>query len=216
MSITSKVWKYIDNDSSIKNSLSRDLINTRALAKTIIKDLGINTGVETVVSAIRRYDTWENQTNHIYKNSRNLLKNSTFSSKSNIVCLTLNKNKNIQIFLSKLISLIEVSKGEILRIVHSELSILIVIDEKNLEKVVKDIPKTDILEIRDKLVEINILFDKDGPKTPGIVSVVSTELSSNNINIEEIMTTVPELVILIKETDFIKATHILYDLIRNV
>ena len=214
--ITAKVWKYISNDATIRRLLSRGLIKTRALAKQIIKDLELETSTETVVSAIRRYDEWETQVDDIYKKARDLLKRSTFSTKSNVACVWLKKDSSTAAALPKIFSKIDFSKGEILRIIQGELSIKIIIDERNLEKVQELIPKSSVTRTLKNLVEIDIIFDDEGVKTPGLTSLVSTEIASHGINMEEIMTCVPELIILIKEKDFLKTNDILFKLIKEI
>ncbi|MFH1432347.1 MAG: hypothetical protein ABIG84_03965 [archaeon] len=213
---TAQVWKYISNDTAIKKLLSKGLINNRALAKRIIKDLNMATTAETVVSAIRRYDNWETETSETYQKARKLLQKSTYSSKTNICTITLKKDTTIQNYLPKIFSHIDFSRGEILRIVQGELSVKIIIDEHKLEKILDLIPESQIADIRKHLVEQNILFDKEGEKTPGLVSLITNELSSNNINMEEVLTCVPELIILIDEKDYIKSTKILFQLIKEI
>lgn len=213
---TTQVWKYISNDTAIKKMLSKGLINNRALAKRIIKDLSLITTAETVVSAIRRYDNWETETGETYQKARKLLKKSTYSSKTNICSIALKKDTTIRNYLPQIFSHIDFSRDETLKIVQGELSIKIIIDEHNLEKILDLIPESHISDIRKHLAEQNILFDKEGEKTPGLVSLITNELSSNNINMEEVLTCVPELIILIDEKDYIKSTKILFQIIKEI
>ncbi len=213
--ITSQVWRYISNDAAIKKLLSREIINNRALAKRIIKELGLVTTPETVVSAIRRYDNWESDTDQIYKKARALLKKSTFSSKSNVVCMVLKKDMALQNLLSPIFSSVDFSKGDILRIVQGELYVKVIVDEHNLGKLSEIVPESLIIKTTKGLAELNVIFDKEAENTPGLVSVVTNEFSSSGINVDEILTCVPELIILIKEKDFLKSVKILYGLVKE-
>lgn len=215
-SITPQVWKYISNDTSIKKLLARKLLNNRALAKRIIKDLGLITTTESVVSAIRRYDNWESESDEIYKKARELLKKSSFSSKSNVVCIAIKKDESIKNILPSLFNVINFSKGEVLRIIQGGLSIKLIIDEHNLKKVLEIIPEQIIINIMKGLAELDVVFSEESVKTPGLVSVVVNELSSNGINMEEVLTCVPELIILINENDFLKTMKIFYKLIKEI
>ena len=50
------VWKFIDTDISLKKGLSRKIVNVRSLAKYILGAQKINTSLDAVISAIRRYN----------------------------------------------------------------------------------------------------------------------------------------------------------------
>ncbi|MBU4245748.1 MAG: hypothetical protein ABIF85_00170 [Nanoarchaeota archaeon] len=213
--ITTQIWKYISNDASIKKLLHSGLINNRALAKKAMRDLGLRTSTETIVSAIRRYDDWENKTEETYKKARELLKKSTFSSKSNIACITLKKDIEIRNILPHIFSGVDFSKGEVLRIVQGELFVKVIVDEHNLAKIIEIIPENFIVKTTKGLAELNVIFDGEAENTPGLVSVVTNELSSNNVNMQEVLTCVPELIILVKEKDFLNGVKILYGLIKE-
>lgn len=215
-SITPQVWKYISNDTSIKKLIARKLLNNRALAKRIIKDLGLVTTTESVVSAIRRYDNWESESDDIYKKARELLKKSSFSSKSNVVCIAIKKDESVKNILPNIFSVIDFSKGEVLRIIQGGISIKLIVDEHNLKKVLEIIPEQIIINTMKGLAELDVVFSEESVKTPGLVSVVVNELSSNGINMEEVLTCVPELIILINENDFLKTMKIFYKLIKEI
>lgn len=212
---TSQVWKYISNNTAIKKLLAQGIINNRALAKKIIKELGLLATPETVVSAIRRYDNWETETETTYKKARDMLKKSVFSSKSNVVCIALKKDSSVQKLLPKISSGIDFSKGEILRIVQGERAVKIIVDESNLKRISGIVPENLIIKTEKNLIELNIIFSEEAEKTPGLVSVVTNELSTNGINIEEVLTCVPELIILIDEKYFLKSAKMLYGLFKE-
>ena len=53
--INGEVWRYLDNHLTIKKNLSEELINVRALAKKILKDVPVKGSLNAIISAIRRY-----------------------------------------------------------------------------------------------------------------------------------------------------------------
>ena len=68
--INREVWRYIDNHITIKKNLADELINVRALAKKIIKDLNLNCSLNAVISGIRRYHIDLKEKEHlIYQNN---------------------------------------------------------------------------------------------------------------------------------------------------
>ena len=57
--IQNEVTNFIEQDVSIRRGLTRGIINTRALAKYIHKNLMLSSSIDAVISAIRRYETKE-------------------------------------------------------------------------------------------------------------------------------------------------------------
>ncbi len=69
-----------------------------------------------------------------------------------------------------------------------------------------------IKKIDQGLAEVTIHLDERTWSTPGVVAVLTSELSMNNINIIEVMSCIPEIIIFFKEKDLMKAYNVLYDL----
>ena len=63
----------------------------------------------------------------------------------------------------------------------------------------------DIIAIYSKISELNLIFPEDAPKTKGIIAYVTAELAINDINIIEIITGRPELIVYVNEKDLLKA-----------
>lgn len=212
--ITQDVWKVIDTDASIRRDLSRGIINMRALALYISRKTGIKASVDAIISAIRRYEE-ENPVRNTYKKSLDVMANSTMSSKNGIVSLTLEKDEETERMLPKLFSVIGVGKHEVMRIIQADESIKIIIDKKNLKKTKEIIPEHKIKKIDQDLAEVTIHLDERSWSTPGIAALVTSELSMHNINISEIMSCIPEIIIFFKEKDLMKAYNVLYGLCKK-
>ena len=120
--------------------------------------------------------------------------------------------KEAQETLPRLFSLINFERGETLRIVEGEESIKVLVDEKNLKKVLDLLPKRIIIKIQEDLAEVNIHLHPEAVNTPGIVLVISTELMLNSVNIYEIMSCVPEMLVFVEEKDLMKAYQTLFEL----
>ena len=59
------------------------------------------------------------------------------------------------------------------------------------------------------LVEINLQFNIDGSKVKGVVALISSSFNAEDINIVEIMSSAPELLIFIRKADLIKALNVI-------
>lgn len=204
--ISDKVKKYIDHDAAIKKNLKKGIINQRALAKYILEKLNLDSSLDAVISAIRRYPLEE-----IKVSEESLIKNFNLSMKNNIFDLSLQNNPRVHKKLNKLPQLIEFNKGEILRIIVGVQSLKVIGDEKNLEKINDIFSRNNIEYLETNLSEITLTFPKKAKEKTGIVSEVTTELTLNNINLTEIMSSAPELILVIDEKDSIKA----YDVLKS-
>lgn len=194
--------------------MQRELINVRALARYIAKELatsGTEATEDAIISSIRRYPQ-DNKFKNMFEHARKIVAQSTITTKSHVVNIALIKGKEAQETLPELFSIINFERGEMLRIVQGEEAIKILIDEKNLNKALELIPKNIIINVHKNLAEINMHLHPEAVKTPGIIMSLTTELMLNNVVMYEIMSCVPELLIFVEEKDLLKAYQVLFEL----
>ena len=129
--------------------------------------------------------------------------------KDRVIDVYLAKNKEIQKKISKLNDSINYDRGEILRIIQAEEGIRIILDERNLVHVTSIFSKPDIISIKKNLAEVVLQFFPEAIKTRGIISTVSSSLNASDINIQEIMSSAPELILILAGEDLIPALTIL-------
>ena len=108
--------------------------------------------------------------------------------------------------------MIDYEKGQLLVLMQGDESIKIIINKKNEKKVLSCIDKRLILRIEDNLAQINIQLSDTAVKTPGIITVLSTELMMHNINVVEVMSCVPEMLFFVKQKDVVKAYELLFNM----
>lgn len=198
------VRRTIERDGAIRNDLGRGLINIRALARFIQNSAGKEgqeLSLDAIISAIRRYPIKESATSH--RNIEKLLKKLTMKNK--IVDVAILNDSEIPAALGKFASQIDYSRGETFRIVAGVESIRVVLDEKNLGKLTGLIPKKSVRKVVSGLAEIIISMSDVAEKTPGVVSMVTTELTMHGINMIEFMSCVPELIIVVDEKDALRS-----------
>ena len=211
--IAEQVTVFLNNDFIIRKCLFRNILSFRALSRYIIHSLGLEEkNSDAVMSAIRRYKLDERQkTEAELKGS--FLKLS-IKTRSNIADVYLKKNKKALEQLNRINSIVDVEKGEVIRIIQAEEGIKIILDEKNVDPFFDYFSKKDVLSIEKNLVEINLHFNLEASKTKGIISLISSSFSAEDINIVEIMSSAPELLLFIKKDDLIKALTVLSNLER--
>lgn len=209
--IVHEVWKILDDNPTIRREMNRGLINTSALARFIIKEKKIDTTLDAVISAIRRYNLERHE--DIFENAYKLLGETiNISTKSNLAEISLIKDSEVQKILPKLFDIIQYIRGDVLRVTQANESLRILIDEKNMEKVTALFPKSKIINNEVDLAEINIYIHPKMQTTPGILAVISNELANNGINIVEVMTCPPEMIWVVKKSELVKASDVLFKL----
>ena len=209
--ITHQVWNILDNDPSIRREMKRGLINTSALAKYIMKEKKVDATMDAVISAIRRYKV--DKHDDIFDKAYKVLSQTVnLSTKSNLAEISLIKDDDVQQLLPKLFNIIKYIRGDVLRVSQANESVRILIDEKNMDNVIKIFPKSKIITKEKDLAEINIYIHPKMQTTPGILATIANELAINEINIVEFMTCPPEMICVVKKDDLFRASNVLYKL----
>ena len=73
-------------------------------------------------------------------------------------------------------------------------------------------PSDAIITVHKSLGEINIKLNPKTLETYGILAVIGAELSRNEININEIVSCAPEILILVEEKSILKTYQVLFEL----
>ena len=210
--INREVWRYLDNHITIKKNLADELINVRALAKKIIRDLHLQCSLNAVITAIRRYhlDVKEkDQLNKIYS----LLKKSKLFTRTKLVSLLLKKSGVIRDRLAQLYQKIDFQGGDTLRIFEVNKYIKVIIDEGNLQIAKEIFNKKNVVNVEKNLGELTIVYGEDITKTPGVFAFLSNELAANNISIIDSMICHSEHLIIVKEKELQKAFNTVFQLV---
>lgn len=205
--ITGKVNFFLDNDFIIRRCLFRNIISLRALSRYAIKKLDLSDkNLDAVISAIRRYKKFEKEGSD--ENLRKLFSKIAVKTRSGIADIRVQKNKKSVEGISRLNSVVDIEKGEIIRIIQAEQSITIIIDNKNIEKFFSIFTKSSCISIDRHLVEINLQFTEEAQDIKGITAIIASSLNAEGINIVEIMSSAPELLIIVKKEALLKALNV--------
>ena len=209
--ISDKVTSFLDNDFVIRKCLFRNILSLRALSRHIIKRLELKEGnLDAVISAVRRYKKTEKEESG--EKLRKLFSKIAIKTRSNISDIRVQKNKRSVESISRLNSVVDIEKGEIIRIIQAEQSITIILDEKNLDKFYSIFSRSDCISLDKGLVEINLQFTEEAQNIRGIVALVTSSLNAEGINIVEVMSSAPELLIIVKKEDLLKALNVVNNL----
>ncbi|MFH1642520.1 MAG: hypothetical protein ABIC04_06515 [Nanoarchaeota archaeon] len=208
------VWKIIDTDISLKNDLSRGIINTRSLAKYLIEKYKVSISLDSIISAVRRYPiNLEKKpgSSGVYS----LLKQAKIRTMTSMASLSLKKNEEVTSKLGKILPSVNFEIGEILRVIEGAKLFKIIVDKRSFDKISSSFDKKSILESNKKIGLIEVTYPDTLQTTPGVFSAISTELGANHISIIDALIISNEHIIVVDEKDLLKAFEILYNLCEN-
>jgi len=204
-------WSFMDKSPTIKKCLGLGLINLRALANLIIKSENlIDVSADSVISALRRYESREPDLNYIQ--TKKYLSECKISTKTKIVLITIKREpKYVTNVLQEIAKIIDASKGDVFRFIEGRESAKVIVDERNLEKV-KEILGKDIIKIEKDICEINISYPELYNRTCGLRALTLTELAVHDIKIIETVSCLPEFMVFVHQQDIARAYQLFLDL----
>jgi len=212
--IQREVNRLIDNNIAVRKLLKEDLINVRALARKFLREYKLNCSSEAVISAIRRYEVSGKDKDYlpiIYK----ILKKAKLVSRMKLSSILLKKNQSTREKLPELFKIVDLEGGDTIRIFEVTKYIKIIVDEKLLAPIQKVFRQSDIVLVEKNLSELDILYEADITKIPGLYATVSNELGANNISIVDSMICYNEHIIIVAEKDTQQAFNILFGLLQR-
>jgi aspartokinase len=194
-------------DISIQKDLQRGIINTRALALFLIKNYALQTSLDAVISAIRRFQSDETFAEN--KELENVFKDMVILTKNNIVSIKLKDNAFADIakdFMNN-----QLLKKN-LRLAKTKEYVRILISKNDFENKINVFKKDDILEIKQNLCEIRLVLSKDYNNTKGLLAKITSELALHNVNIYDTIICMPEILFYVDEKDLIAAQKSIIEL----
>ncbi|MCH8067258.1 MAG: hypothetical protein IIC69_01625 [Nanoarchaeota archaeon] len=192
---------FLNKNPDIRESRNKGLVNRRALAKYIIEKESLDKNrFEALVTTLRRFELKPETLEYL-----DVVKELKVSTKDKISIVYLEKSDEVLKNILKVVNLVNFNKSETLKIVLGSLSIKLFIDEFNVKKTENIFSDKDIIATYKNISELNLIFPDKASKMKGVIAYITTELSINNINIVEIITGKPELIIYVKESELLKA-----------
>lgn len=198
------VGKLIRNEPIIEDALAKNLFNYSKLAAyfqpKVEKELGKSVKLSAIVMAIARH------AEKIQQEYENRISYKTFNQaelavRSGVAEITIQKSPSCFEKLSELYKIVDLSSGDVLNINIGGSEVSIIFSERYLEQFRKVLHNERIkMELTD-LSEIAVRFPKDYLYEPGFIYTITRHFAWYNINIVEIVSTLSELIIVIKSGD---------------
>lgn len=200
ININQTVWKILATDLAVQKGFSRKIINTRALAKYILRTYGLPASLDSVISAIRRFQGGE-QPESNEKELLHIFRDSIISTKNNMACLTL------AIRPRDLFNKICATGNPVppFKVTTGSEEVKVVVEQPHLEKIRALFDKKDVLDLDKDLSELHVVVAEKAVHTKGVMARIANELTLANINIHEVIICPPEFLLYVKEHDIVKA-----------
>jgi hypothetical protein len=211
-SIAERTRAYIDAHPSVKDCISKDLINYSSLARLIMKDLSIK-NEEAVMIACRRYAVKLAKRDHEREILR-ILANSRLEVKTKISIVTA---KNDWTVLQRLETVFQklINEKAIMQIIQGAQAITIIMDEKLKNEVVNTVGREHVLRVRQDLVEITVKSPERIVETSGVFAFLASNLAENNVNVVETVSCYTDTIFIVNEADMINGYSILTKVIES-
>ena len=212
-SLAEKTRVYIDAHPSVKDCVSKGLVNYSSLARAIMKDLDLD-NEEAVMIACRRYASKMGVSTDHEISILNILKDSRLEMRTKTCIVTA---KNDWSVLHKMDNLFKDlwNEDSIMQIVQSASAVTIIADKMLKERIIDTVGRFNILKIRENLVEITVKSPEKIVETSGVIAYLITNLSDAGINIEETVSCHTDTVFIVGEYDMINAYSVLTKCIQS-
>jgi len=204
--------KYIDRHPSVRDCITKDLINYSSLSRLIMKDLGVK-NEEAVLAASRRYamklakSDFEGAILKLLEASRLELK-----TKISIVAA-----KNEWIVLKNLEDVVKKILGEksTMQVLQSTNAITVISEDRHLPMIVKAIGSDHVITVKENLAEITVRSPPRIEETPGVFAYLMTMLSEQGINLLEAVSCYTDTIFIVTRVDMMRAFDILSSCIED-
>jgi len=209
--------KYVDGMPFLHEALGKKMLNYGAvaemLAPKIEKELGKEVKLYAVIMALRRYSDGLVKKYESAGTEKIFGKGSDLSMKSGLCDITAGKSRSLFEKLKAIHCIIDYGSGDILNVIHGNINVTIITNEKHKEKILGILRGEKIMHIEDDLVQVSLKFPQEFLYTPGVLCRMTRELLWSNVNLIEIVSSLTELNFMIKSEDALKGYGALENLL---
>jgi hypothetical protein len=211
-SVAEKTRGYIDAHPSVKDCMAKDLINYSSLARLIMKDLEIK-NEEAVMIACRRYAQKLSKKDH-EGDILAILADSRLEVKTKICIVTASNDWTVMQRLERTFAKL-INQKALMQVIQGAQAITIIADEKLRSEVVNEVGETNVLKVREDLVEITVKSPQKIGETSGVFSYLASNLSEQGVNMVETVSCYTDTIFIVHENDMIQAYSLLSNLLES-
>lgn len=209
------VGKLIRSEPVIEDALAKDLFNYSKLAAyfhaKVEKEIGKPVKPSAIVMAIAR-NAEKTQKEYEGRVGRLAFAHAELAVRSGIAEITIQKSPSCFEDLSELYKIVDLSGGDVLNINIGGSEVSIIFTERHMDEFRKALRGEKIKMELGGLSEIAIRFPKDYLYEPGFIYTITRHFAWYGINIVEMVSTLSELILVIRNEDATSAYSALQDL----
>ena len=200
------VERIVQRRPFLQEALSRGIVNNAALAEELMpeisKELRIKVKFSAVNMAIRRLADKLDQT---------FVAKATFGPHSDIIIrsdlmeITVYKTDETQKLVQRLYDVVDFRSGDFLTITQGLNEVMVITNKKHERKMSEILPKKIIKKSIKNLASLTVNIPIEAIETMGLFYIVTRALSWEDINIVDIVSSLTEMTVIIKEDDATRA-----------
>lgn len=203
------IERFFAKNPDVREARNKGLVNRRSLARYIAAEEKIPVNkLDAVIMALRRYPVEKDK----QKDFKKFFKGMRTSAKDNICVINLKNSDAVIEKIARLVKSMNHGPNETFKIVQGALSIKLFLDNSRLKQAKEYFQPGEIIDVYENTGEINITMPHEAIKTYGLISYITSRLAISKINILEILTSTPELLIYVHHSDILRA----YEAIKNM
>jgi len=215
VTISHIVQKLVNDRVFILEPMSRGIVSYNSLAKQlkpeIEEELGKKVRPHSIEMALRRYaETLKEKNKPISFDY-----SSEVIMKTDICDIAVLRSSTLLHKLKRLYDIVNFEIGDILNIIHGRHEVSVVTNDRYREKSLALLKGEKILNVEKNLVSLTLTFSKDFLYTPGVIFNIIRNISWENINIFEIVSTNTELTLILNQKDAVKGYKALEKLVKE-
>lgn len=210
--------RYVDETPFIHEALSKKVLNYGATAEIlrpkIEKEMQTKVKLSSIVMALRRYGDEMVRKHDSKKIIAALSYDTEIGIKSGLFIITARKSKKLFGALGPLYALVDYEKGDMLNIIHGNLTVSIISNEKHKNEILDFLKNEEIIHVGENLSQVSIVFPEEFRYTPGVLYMLTKQLLWHNVNLVETVSASTELDFVVKKEDALKTYGALEELME--
>ena len=217
MKVSEVVRELLDSRPYLSDALSDGLINHSALARLLLPDVqkkARRTSPGAVHAAIRRYAAALPLLSTSQQVS-SLLANSTLSLKGSLVDVSLKRTPLSYSAAKEAAQEVKWEEGEAVFIVQGPAEIAVVLDRHHSEKLISRVGEYSIRKVTGDLSAVSLKSPDWSSDVPGFYAVILSSVARAKITIRRLISTYPDLVLIVDSKDAVACYDILSALMRK-
>ena len=210
VTVSMTVKKIVENKPLLFEAMSEGIVSFANLAEQlqpeIEREMRESVNAPAIVMALRRYSDQMQAKSTVKKPFKF---NSEINMKTGLCDITFVKTPSLLSKLGKVHCLVESERGETLNIIQGNYEVTIVISEKYQKKLLLLLKLEKVTNIENDLVSLTMSFPKEFLYSPGVLSLVTRKIAWEGINVYENISTMTELIYVVKSVDASRAFEVL-------